>query len=308
MQNSLEYFGYANVECGTSYVDEVSGFTNINQLCPASHEDDIRGRMDNMLMNGIMPLISLQSILFDGSSLKNNFRRDFNRFARLNDFDNYYDLVSFYLYDEPYLNNVSYKDIETAASAVKKTLIDPLLFQIEAYTHVGEMEVPDEIDVIGFDMYGIVDPATDQRYIDVYNTFLSKMKPHQELCVIMEGQWLDVYDSFATPEVMLDMAVNYYNFAQAAKAKYLLCYTWAGNIDGPDHLGVRDLPLPVIEAHKAIGGDILNKNRLGKALRKLAGRHGINMNEEFVFKQDKGKRGNNINYIMILGRLLMEVD
>ncbi len=104
-KSDLQYFGFAAIDCmfdapndseiKTNFVDEVSGFTNIGQMCVSDPFELISDRVINFSQKGISPILHIESILFEHNDdpttrsgvriqLRNNAQARWRHFIELN--------------------------------------------------------------------------------------------------------------------------------------------------------------------------------------------------------------------------------
>lgn len=269
----LQYFGYAAISCEhddpfdgvakIDYSDEVAGFTNLNQVCITGDMEVLKQRLQ-YTSKLYTPAFYIEPILFEFNFLKGTLHKDKDILWAMTSQTikesgiNTENLV-FYLADEPTLRNLPMSDVVTAARMIKSDFPKSKIMVIEAYKEPIIPIIPSEIDIWGFNAYTILDPTKDQGYVDYLNLASSKLKSHQSLSLIMDGQHTPIHLRAGLKEG--DMAEVAYNYLALAKSRTdisaVMVYTWAGGIDNNEEKGVRDLPQNVIEAHKIIGRNIL---------------------------------------------------
>jgi hypothetical protein len=280
----LRFFGYAMVDCGVqdsfmpsatgNYVAEVAAFTNIGQMCVFGPGEDIGTRLSLMQSHGMLALLSVQALLFEGapdastgSGMRYRLRADFQRrwasFVRLNRLNGRTAAIgAFYLADEPAWNGISAADLRQAADLVKATFPATPIMLIEAAPAIGALVVPRSVDLIGFDQYGVADPSTDPAYQARLAELKSRRsRPEQRLVVVMEGQWLPAYDGLGVDAgLMATVAQRYFALADNdPEVLAMVAYLWPGGVAGPGHRGSRNLPPAVISEHVRLGKAITRK-------------------------------------------------
>jgi hypothetical protein len=280
----LRFFGYAMVDCGvhdgfipspaTNYVSEVAAFTNIGQMCVFGPGEDIGARLSLMQANGMLALLSVQALLFEGAPdpstgsgtrhrLRSDFQRRWSSFVRLNRLNGRAAAIgAFYLADEPTWNGISAADLRQAADLVKSTFPTTPIMLIEAAPAIGALVVPRSVDVIGFDQYGVAAPDADPAYLAHLAELKSRRsRPDQRLVVVMEGQWLPAYDGQGVDAgLMATVAQRYFALADSdPEVVAMVGYLWPGGVAGPGHRGSRNLPPAVINEHVRLGKAITRK-------------------------------------------------
>jgi hypothetical protein len=280
----LQYFGFAVVDClwddphdastVTNYINEVDTFSNLAQLCVYSYTDDVTARVNLMTGVCVKPMLSVQAVFFQyidtlGPSganydLFSDYALRWAAFKTINQSVlNANSIGCFYIIDEPYWNGVTYADLVAVSQLIKTDFPNiPIMF-IEAYPVVNSMQIPTTVDWVGFDMYGIFDPANDLTFMGHLNTVKNaRSTSSQEVFLIIDDQWLDFYGQAGyPPDTIEHMVQNYYDLAISdTSISGLIGYLWPGGLDGPSHLGVRDLPVNVIAKNVQIGKMIKANN------------------------------------------------
>lgn len=280
----LRFFGYAMVDCGvhdgflpspsSNYVGEVAAFTNIAQLCVFDPGEDIGARLALMQSNGMLALLSVQALLFEGAPdagtgsgmryrLRADFQQRWSRFVQLNSLHSRAAAIgAFYLADEPAWNGIPAAELGAAADLVKSSFPTTPIMLIEAGPAIGALVVPRSVDVLGFDLYGVPDPDTNPAYRAHLDELKARRsRPDQRLVVVMEGQWLPAYDGAGVDaSVMATVAQRYFALAESdPEVLAMVGYLWPGGVAGPQHRGSRNLPPAVIGEHVRIGRAITRK-------------------------------------------------
>ncbi len=274
----IRYFGFAMVDAGfddpldseykTNYLDEVAKFCNTAQLAAFDPAEDITARLDAAAAVGVFPILHVQTILFATSDtgtleLHADYAARWQSFVALNSLvARAEQLACIYPVDEPVWNGVSAGDLAAACSLIDQTLPETPILIIEAPPVVDQLIVPIEADWIGFDLYGTLDPNTDETYQALTRTLRSrKTRADQKIVVVMETQWLPQYGQWGVqPGDMAGVAVSYTRFARRNKdVVAIIGYLWPGGFDQPDQLGARHLPPEVIEVYGIIGRWISGK-------------------------------------------------
>lgn len=272
-QAGPRYFGYSAILCGfddphdtdpkSDYLDEISAFTNIAQVCADADPRVTADRMRRAHAAGVIPLLYVEPAFFDRSGTRMVARdRDTagalwqSVRAGIAESDVPLDDIIFYLVDEPNHFGLPQAAVEDAIRIIRTDYPAARLLMIEAYDEDGPPPVPEGIDYWGFDAYGVPDPAAEPRYGAYLDATRATMQPDQRLVMVMEAvHYASVQgDSIASRESLADVARADYRYALArGDIDMILAYTWAGGIDSLDERGVRDLPPVVHAVHEAIG-------------------------------------------------------
>lgn len=282
-EEGLAYFGFAVVDCGwddphdgvpkTNYVDEVSGFSNIAQMCVYSADDFIQERIDLFQAAGIKAILHVEAILFkhaaDASSpsgsratLRANAQENWLQFVQLNgDLLTTDNIAALYIVDEPIWNGVNRQDFEHALDIIKATVPNIPTLSIEAYPVLDQIWVPEQLDWIGFDRYDTADPANDPAWLaDLETVRAARTRADQKLVIVASTQWLPYYlsDGGLHPADMEAVIISYYQVATMTdNVVALVGYLWPGGLDDPQQLGVRGLPKNVRRLIHVLGRRIL---------------------------------------------------
>ena len=172
------------------------------------------------------------------------------------------DLGAIYPVDEPMLNGVTFEELETAVLLVDATLPNVPILVVEAYSELAALEVPSAVDWLGFDRYGVADVTQDPEFLaDLATLKAKRTRADQRIVLVLEGQhWPEYTDYGFPPAAMGGVAASYYELAATdADIVALLAYLWPGGLDGPTHLGTRDLPEEALSVHRLIGATITGK-------------------------------------------------
>lgn len=276
----LRYFGYALIDVFwddpldslpvTNYLTEVDTFSNLAHLAVYSPSDNIVARVTNMNSHCVLPMLHIQEILFEyedtaGPSganyrLRSDYLIRWNQFVSINQqCINTNSIGAFYIADEPYWNGITYAELDTVCSMLQASYPGIPVFLVEAYTMMNQFQVPPDADWLAFDMYGIFDPPNDPQFMSNLTLLKNaRTSSSQELFLIIDDQWLPIYGQAGyAPDTIEHMVQNYYNLAVADTAiTGLLGYLWAGGFDDPAQLGVRNMPVNVIQKNVSIGSMI----------------------------------------------------
>jgi len=283
-QSTLKYFGFAAIDCNfddptdtelkTNYLDEVTGFTNIAQMCVFDPNEHIDERLVNFKQANIAAILHIESILFEhnvdsttGSGIKVTLRSDaemrWANFVELNKAvltSNY--IAAIYVVDEPVWNGLSYSEFSEALHLIKTALPTIPTMMIEAFPVVDQAMVTDELDWLGFDRYDTADPENDSAWLsDLAVMVAAKTRSDQKIIIAASTQWLPYYaDANIQPQDMEMVANSYYNFAHShSDVIALIGYLWPSGLDDPEQLGARNLPENVQKSLRDIGNKIIEK-------------------------------------------------
>jgi len=282
IDNPLHYFGFAAIDCSfddptdtetkTNYVDEVSSFTNIGQMCVFEPNEVMGERLSNFRQSGIKAMLHIESILFEhnndpstGSGTKISLRGDANirwsTFVELNKAVlTAQDIAAIYVVDEPVWNGLSYAEFSAALHIVKSTFPNIPTMMIEAYPVIDQVMVTDELDWLGFDRYDTVDPENDQAWKSDFSVVEAALtNSEQKIIIVASTQWLPYYlDAEIKPEDMEKVIKSYYHVAKShTNVIALIGYLWPSGLDDPQQIGARNLPENVKQSLENIGKNII---------------------------------------------------
>ena len=283
--NGLGYFGFTVVDCGwddpsdatvkKNYIDEVSSFSNIAQMCVYASSDKISNRITRFSNVGVKAIVSIESILFQpgqGTSpsggkkmiLRANAATELTKFVTLNKgVLNPSSVAALYIIDEPVWNGVSLRDFTRALQIVKKALPGIPTMAIEASPVVNKIMIPKELDWVGFDNYDTIDPEHDADWLAQLNKVsTARNRADQKIVIVASTQWLPYYQSDAgiSSSDMEEIANSYHRIAASyPDVVALVGYTWPGGLDDPKQLGARSLPANVKQSFRTIGLEITGK-------------------------------------------------
>ncbi|MGL4278752.1 MAG: hypothetical protein ACRCS0_00170 [Albidovulum sp.] len=273
------YFGYSAILCGlddphdegvkTDYLDEVSAFTNIAQVCADADPGVTADRMRRAHADGVTPLLYIEPAFFDRKGRRMVAKQPEAAAALwqvvkagIAKSKVPLDAIVFYLADEPHHFGLPQAALEEAIAVIRADFPAARILMIEAYSEDGPPPVPEGVDYWGFDAYGVPDPTAEPRYGTYLDAARATMRPDQHLVMVMEAvHYPSVHgEGVAAKESLADVARADYRYALArGDIDMILAYTWAGGIDSPDESGVRDLPAGVLAEHQAIGRAITGK-------------------------------------------------
>lgn len=274
--SALEWFGFVGVDCSvddphdgagpTNYLDETKGFTNIAHVC--TFDIDMTDELGATRDAGVKAMLDVSALLWelvDGDAPSGSGRRYVLRsdaaatwadfVARNSDVLDSQHIAAIYLVDEPTWNGASRADLDRAAAIVDVTHPYLPMVVIEAPDALVDAYFPEAVDWIGFDRYGTRDPNTDAAYLENVRTLRARSTGSQRHVVVMDTQWLPIYEQVdLAPDDMAEVADNYFRYALThPEVVAIIGYSWPGGIDGPEHLGARNLPQPVRDAYVEIG-------------------------------------------------------
>lgn len=279
--SAIRHFGFSIIDAGhddphdnevrTVYTDEVASFSTFADIAPFHATEDITPRIDAMTSKGLKVFLHAQGLLFDQvrdtdspTGVRYVLRADaasrFQGFVGINTLaDRQDDLVAVYLADEPAWNRLDNKQLAEAAAIVKACLPDVPLTIIEAAPTIESLEIPTDVDWVGFDRYGVGDPSTDAQWQHDLRTLIDRRsRPDQRIIIVMETQWIPEYTKMGyDPLIMGAIAINTLKAARECRhAVAIIAYSWPGGLDRPEQQGARQLPQAVRSIYTQIGRGI----------------------------------------------------
>lgn len=272
----LQLFGFVGVACGEDYSAEVASFTNVATTCAPdpSVAALVGDQLDRLAARSLGALLNAEGVFFepdpDGAvapegSPRLVLRADYQaRWSALVDGARLRDrrsaLAAVFVADEPTWRGIAPEELAAAYQAVAATLPDVPLLLIEAYPVLDQLVVPEVVDWVAFDRYGVGDPASDAAYLaDLATLKARRARPDQRVVLVMETQWLPAYaDLGVPPEGMATVAESYYRLAQQDPSVLgIVGYLWPSGLDAPSQLGARDLPASVQAVYREMGRAIM---------------------------------------------------
>lgn len=271
--SSIKYFGYSAIACDhddpldnevkIDYSDEVSGFTNANQVCVTGDFDALATRLSETAAQ-YTPVFYIEPVFFqlNGTQLEENPNSAILwngvKQAITNSGVSPDELI-FYIVDEPTHRGLDLSHVATAIDVVKTEYPNSKIMMIEAYHGPNAPTILAQVDLWGFNAYTIEDPAEEPLYTNYLDMASERLEDHQSLVMIMDANHTPIHEQAGLSETdMADVATNYLNLAQSrTDISMVLGYTWAGGIDHLDEKGIRNLPESVQERHREIGRLIL---------------------------------------------------
>jgi hypothetical protein len=271
----LRYFGYYLVDAlvddktdnvvKLSYIDEVSYFTNLNQLAIYEYTDSVVDRVNAMNNQSQKPFLSIENAFWyqDGRTtapsqhnytLRADYRARWNTFKANNaSVLNASKIGCFYLFDEPVWNGVPFSELNSISQMIKSDFPSIPIMYVEAYKSLNEMQIPTTVDWVGFDQYSIFNPSTNAGYRANLSLLKSKRTNGQKIFIVADTHWIPEYQSVfgKTTYDMGPVLQDYYNLAASEPDVIgILGYLWIGGFDG---LGVRNMPQSVIDLNIQLG-------------------------------------------------------
>lgn len=268
----LKYFGFAITDCGINYTNQVDDFVNLIDMCPVDLSN-MESRVNNAITGNNKVLIHLQGLFINNiedSSSPSGFRYElfdeydilFSEWAQNNSFITPEKVAAFDFADEPAWNQMDMVDLALIAERIKQDFPEIPIMVIEAPDVIDQLQITDDIDWIGFDRYGTLDPKNDSEYLSRLALIKSKRtNNNQKLVIIMESQWLDFYtDAGFEEDILIPMANSYYELAKSEEdVVALISYLLPSGFDAPDQKGYFDLLPDVQTTIYNIGSEIINQ-------------------------------------------------
>ena len=314
----LRYFGFVGIDCGVEdphddepivdYLPEVTGFTNLAHLCvyDPSTASSLPSRLARMNESGIKAILDVQNIFFEPGLVTApagtpalQLRPDaLQRWQSLVAGSGLQGLAASIgavtVVDEPTWNGVRAEDLAQAVRWVKGSLAGTTVLVVEAWPVIDQLEIPEDVDWLAFDRYGVADPANDPDYLADLETLRSRRsRPDQKLLLILETQWLPVYGDLGfPPEAMGQVAVSTFELAQRESDVIgLVGYLWPGGLDEPGQLGARNLPPLVQDLYREMGRAILGSDPDCATTTRLCLGEGNRFIAEVTWRDFEGQEG-----------------
>ncbi len=270
-EDHLQYFGFAITDCGTNYTNLVDDFVNLIDMCPEDFSS-LESRVNSNTVGNNKVIIHLQGLFIDNIpdntspsgfryELLDNYETQFNLWKDNNTFLTADKVAAFDFADEPGWNQMNMQDLAIAAVLIKSAFPDIPIMVIEASDGINDLTITNDIDWVGFDRYGTLDPKNDSEFLSRLELIKSKRTNiNQKLVLIMESQWLDLYTQAGFDEsVLIPMANSYSDLAQSEDDVIaLISYLLPSGFDAPDQKGFLDLEPTTKSAIEAIGREISN--------------------------------------------------
>ncbi len=256
--------GFAAVACGhddpldqetrSDYTDEVAGWTTLNHVCLGTPDETLARLL--RVKPHFTPLLHVEPVFFEGGK-RMRWQPAADELWAI-----YAEIIKssgvapvFYLADEPQLRKLDLALISRAAKMIRADFPDAKIAVIEAFLPNAPLIISDEIDLWGFNAYTLRDPGQDRAYMAHLAQVENHLLPHQNMILVADANHTRVHRAMGLgPDDMADVALAYERLARSnPRITALIGYTWAGGIDWPDELGVRDMPAHVQDTWRAIG-------------------------------------------------------
>ncbi|GGJ32877.1 hypothetical protein [Deinococcus roseus] len=270
-------FGFAGIDClwddpldaqkNSNYLSEVAAFTNVAQLCVFSPDEPLKDRLEAFQAVKVRAVLHLEAVLFrkvPDPAAPSKYRLEFfpdaeerwQRFVQKNGPQLTAERVAaLYVADEPLWNGLSQTDLDLALKEVKRSFPNFPTLLIEAAPALNTLRLPPELDLVGFDQYGVPDPVQDAGYQASFKLLKSKLNPLQKLVLVADTRWHPTYKGVALQAA--DMGKVFTRYLQLAASEpgvvAVLGYIWPGGLDGPEQLGARELPASVQQVYQQFG-------------------------------------------------------
>ncbi len=256
--------GFVAVVCGLddphddeatrNYIDEVAGWTSLNHVCLDSPAESTRRLAATK--GRFTALVHVEPVFFEGGR-RLRWQEAADRLWPI-----YAEAIRaagvmpvFYLADEPQLRHLDPALLSRAARMIRNEFPAARIAVVEAYLPDQPLVIPPEIDLWGFNAYTLRNPGADPGYLAQLDRAEAALAPHQSLILVADAMFTPIHArARLTPADMAEVALAYERLARARpRVTAMIGYTWTGGIDGPDELGLRDLPAPVRDTWRAIG-------------------------------------------------------
>ena len=269
----LEYFGFAITDCGLiNPLDSIDNFVNLVDMCLYDFEN-IRTRINNNLSDDNLVIIHLHDLfldyIYDSSSptgirykLLPDYKNRFELWSSNNQDIPINMIAAFTIADEPAWNKMEMEDLAKIAKLVKDAFPTIPIMIIESSEGIDSLTITDDIDWIGFDRYGTINPDSDNEYLSAMNKLKGKIQnTNQRIVVVMETQWLPYYTDLGfNQSILISMAQSYFDYAKRDdKVIALISYLLPSDFDEIGQKGFLDLDKNVQDEIKRIGCKIVNQ-------------------------------------------------
>lgn len=285
-QNShIEYFGFTIIdtywddptdsEVKTNYAHEIHNFSNLADILVVNPSDNIIERtqtFESLKLKAILHLNELFFELIDTDSpsgrnynIRPDYQKRWNEFKSINQSilnTNY--IVAFYIGEEPTWNGITFTELAIVSQLLEADFPDIATLIIEAYPSLSNLQVPENVDWIGFDRYFVKDPNVNNEFQHDWAILKSKLSnPNQRIMVIMDSHyinWLHGENGNIDLVQMGEVANNYYQLAKNDKRVIgILGYFWPNGFDIQESIGARGMPQNVKSEYERIGKGITGK-------------------------------------------------
>ena len=272
LNEHLKYFGFAVTDCGVNKLNEIDSFVNLVDMC-LENFDNITARIINNTSGNNVVIVHLQGIFIDNIVDANSPTGI--QYELLPDYTSRFELwcsnnidipiekiAAFTIADESVWNRMSMSDLDVIAKMVKTKFPNTPIMVIESSEGLDEFEITTNIDWIGFDKYGILNPNKDNDYINDIQKLKSKItSTNQRIVIVMETQWIPLYTDLGySQSVLKSMSKSYYDYAKRDNDVIaLIAYLLPSDFDMVGQKGFFDLDYDVQNMVKEIGLEIVNK-------------------------------------------------
>lgn len=268
---ALDFFGYVGVMCDfddplddttlTDYSAEVAGFTNANHVCLPADPADWANRISQANAQ-FRPVLSVEGAFdFAGAGPDGPESRAVWPILRDAIIASQVDpaRIIFYLVDEPTLRGIDPVAVDRAAAILRTDFPTAEVLLVEACGMDGPPPIAPHLTLWGFDCYTYADPAASPAFMTYLDLVRRRLGPDQRMVLVMDANHTEYHAAAGVAlNDMGDVARAYAALALSRpEVVGMLGYTWAGGIDSPTELGVRDMPQAVIDAHRALGQMLL---------------------------------------------------
>ncbi len=239
----LQYYGYYWAYSSTygDHLTDVASFTNM------SFVDTVPG-LKRCADLHTQCMLQLRWQFWNGNKLLKNYKTNWaavKRDLKRNLGASYEGLSGFYMIDEPDLSGVSSADLATVVNLVKEDFPNiPVVTIYSAGGITSTLQVPEKIDLVGFDLYGPL-----EQVASIVTTLKTRITPSQRIMLVAQS-----YPARGESDVQLStLNDQYYNLALSDPrvAGILNFGMWVD-----DRANFSLLPLTVLR-QKTIGHNIL---------------------------------------------------
>lgn len=273
----LQHFGFAAIDCQwddptdlshqNNYLRETAFFTNVGQMCVFSPTDPLQERLKAFQDQKVRAILHLEAVLFEqvpDSKMPSKYRlrpwkdvqQRWEQFVQLHEAQLTPDRVAaLYIADEPLWNGLGQSELDQAIKRAKDSFPRLPTLVIEAAPTVSALHLSADLDWVGFDQYGLPDPAEDPTFMAGFKGLKQKLRPHQKLVLVADTEWRPSYQTAGLQPA--DMSEVFRRTAAQAQKEdrvvALLGYVWPSGLDGPEHQGARALPASVQQTYQNFG-------------------------------------------------------
>lgn len=281
---NLNYFGFTLIDTywddptdsdhEINFVSEVGDFTNLGDILPANHEEDLKPRLEYFESFGVSATIHEWHLIFEEKEqggelsgviyqLREDFQERWDEFNEINKFNENSAMIhSFYLGEEPAWNGISEEEFTEAADYIKSQNPDIPILLIEAHPVIDQMYNPPSVDYIGWNRYFVKEPISDDNFTSDLAIIKEKRLENQLIYLIMDAHYIPKIHGIKgiSKKRMANIAREYYEMADAdSNIGGILAYHWPSGFDFKSTKGARHLPEEVMEQYEMIGKEISGK-------------------------------------------------